>query len=342
LIGRVFKNEAKKLSLTVFIIGTMLLFASSVMYAVENAVQPDVFPNIIATLWWAVITLTTVGYGDVFPVTIVGKLLSGIISILGIILIALPSGIITSGFMNEYEKEKKKKKKEKEKKLFKQAILDELNKNLVNSAEELSKGKYVKKEDLNPKKGEWGGEYIAFDFRRFDGCKLLVGSFSKGSFSKDCLGLWMMLFVNKDITKVEKVRFKGYTDPISKEDLRFREFDNCIVELWTYWKKVDEDEWVELTRTYPNKGFYKDFKEKYIDLGEFNPVFPENMSLFLDDPDVIKPYRKRKQYSKVASLIGKRASYWFENCFIWDEKNKKKYQIIKFLEEYVENNEKVK
>jgi voltage-gated potassium channel len=103
LIGRVFKREKDKLLMTFFIVGIMLLLASSVMYVVENVVQPDEFPNILATLWWAVVTLTTVGYGDVYPVTVLGKLLSGIISILGIILIALPSGIISSGFIKEYE-----------------------------------------------------------------------------------------------------------------------------------------------------------------------------------------------------------------------------------------------
>jgi len=108
LIGRVFKREKDKLLMTFFIVGIMLLLASSIMYAVENAVQPDAFPNILATLWWAVVTLTTVGYGDVYPLTVLGKLLSGVISILGIILIALPSGIITSGFVNEYEDEKMK------------------------------------------------------------------------------------------------------------------------------------------------------------------------------------------------------------------------------------------
>lgn len=108
LIGRVFKREKDKLLMTFFIVGIMILLAASVMYAVENVVQPDEFPNILATLWWAVVTLTTVGYGDVYPVTVLGKLLSGIISILGIILIALPSGIITSGFVKEYEEEKMK------------------------------------------------------------------------------------------------------------------------------------------------------------------------------------------------------------------------------------------
>jgi voltage-gated potassium channel len=106
LIGRVFKREKDKLLMTFFIVGILLLLASSVMYTVENVVQPEAFPNILATLWWAVVTLTTVGYGDVYPVTVLGKLLSGVISILGIILIALPSGIISSGFVKEYEDEK--------------------------------------------------------------------------------------------------------------------------------------------------------------------------------------------------------------------------------------------
>ena len=123
LIGRVFKNEKDKLFMTIFIVGVMLLLAASIMYAVENTVQPEAFPNILATLWWAVVTLTTVGYGDVYPVTVLGKLLSGVISILGIILIALPSGIISSGFIKEYDKEKKRKKRNKNKENNKKNIL---------------------------------------------------------------------------------------------------------------------------------------------------------------------------------------------------------------------------
>jgi voltage-gated potassium channel len=115
LIVKVFKREKDKLLMTFFIVGIMLLLASSVMYVVGNVVQPDEFPNILATLWWAVVTLTTVGYGDVYPVTVLGKLLSGIISILGIILIALPSGIICSGFIKEYEEYEKDEEKEEKK-----------------------------------------------------------------------------------------------------------------------------------------------------------------------------------------------------------------------------------
>jgi voltage-gated potassium channel len=108
LIGKVLKNEKEKLFMTIFIAVVMLLLASSIMYYIENAVQPDQFPNILATLWWAVATLTTVGYGDVYPVTVLGKILSGVIAVLGIGLVALPSGIISSGLINEVSGKQKK------------------------------------------------------------------------------------------------------------------------------------------------------------------------------------------------------------------------------------------
>ncbi|MEM6967645.1 MAG: potassium channel family protein, partial [Bacteroidota bacterium] len=72
--------------------------------------QPDKFPDIISTFWWAIATLTTVGYGDVFPVTAWGKLVSGIIAMLGIGLVALPTGIISAGFVEKLEEAKEKKK----------------------------------------------------------------------------------------------------------------------------------------------------------------------------------------------------------------------------------------
>ena len=75
-----------------------MLFSAIVMYTVESAVQPDQFPNVIATLWWALCTLTTVGYGDVFPVTPIGRLFASIISLAGIGILAIPTGIVTAGF----------------------------------------------------------------------------------------------------------------------------------------------------------------------------------------------------------------------------------------------------
>ncbi|GHV96771.1 hypothetical protein AGMMS50293_30910 [Spirochaetia bacterium] len=114
LIGRVIKKEKSKLLMTGFVIIVMIILASSVMYYFENAVQPDKFPNIIATLWWAISTLTTVGYGDVFPITYIGKFLSSIFAILGVGLVALPSGIICTGMINEINEDEHKTEKEKE------------------------------------------------------------------------------------------------------------------------------------------------------------------------------------------------------------------------------------
>ena len=110
LLGRVLKNEKDKLIMTMFIMFILLLFASSTMYYLENQVQPDKFTDILSTLWWAVATLTTIGYGDVYPITPLGKILGGIIAILGIGVIALPSGIISSGLIQEVSRSKSNKK----------------------------------------------------------------------------------------------------------------------------------------------------------------------------------------------------------------------------------------
>ena len=80
---------------------------SSLIYFIENEAQPEAFPNIFASFWWAIATLTTVGYGDVYPITGWGKFLSGIIAFLGIGVVALPTGIISSGFMQKLERRKK-------------------------------------------------------------------------------------------------------------------------------------------------------------------------------------------------------------------------------------------
>lgn len=106
LVGRVLKNKKEELIITISITFLLVLFASTIMYYIEHGVQPDVFPNIIAAFWWAVATLTTVGYGDVYPITAWGKVLSGLIAILGIGLVALPTGIISSGFMEELTQNK--------------------------------------------------------------------------------------------------------------------------------------------------------------------------------------------------------------------------------------------
>lgn len=109
IIGRVLKNKKEELILTFFVSFLLLTLASSIMYYVETDFQPDEFPNILAAFWWGIATLTTVGYGDVFPVTVLGKILSGIIAFIGIGLVALPTGIISSGFIEELQNKKQKK-----------------------------------------------------------------------------------------------------------------------------------------------------------------------------------------------------------------------------------------
>ena len=110
----VFKEKRAELGLTLFITFLLLVLASSVMYYMENEAQPDKFPNILSSFWWAIATLTTVGYGDVFPITAAGKVISSIIALLGIGVVALPTGILSAAFMNKIEESKKSKEEQEE------------------------------------------------------------------------------------------------------------------------------------------------------------------------------------------------------------------------------------
>ena len=109
MVSKVFSKKQSELSIAAFITFGLLLFSSTMMYHIEHEVQPDRFPDIISTLWWAVATLTTVGYGDVYPITGWGKLVAGIISLIGIGLVALPTGIISAAFVEELSNERQAK-----------------------------------------------------------------------------------------------------------------------------------------------------------------------------------------------------------------------------------------
>ena len=117
LIAQVFKNKAAQLISSMMVVGILIIIASVLMYNIESAAQPDTFSNAVETMWWAVATLTTVGYGDVYPVTAAGKILATIIAFLGIGMVAVPTGIITAGFTELIEKEKSKG-KDKDKKKY--------------------------------------------------------------------------------------------------------------------------------------------------------------------------------------------------------------------------------
>lgn len=98
VIVKVIRASGPQLIMSMVICFFVMLFSAIVMYSVENPVQPEQFPNVIAALWWAICTLTTVGYGDVYPVTPIGKVLTSVISLAGIGIIAIPTGIIAAGF----------------------------------------------------------------------------------------------------------------------------------------------------------------------------------------------------------------------------------------------------
>ena len=82
-LGRVMKAIQPALLTTLFLTFLIVIITSIFMYHIEHDAQPEAFPNIVATFWWAITTLTTVGYGDIFPVTALGKLFSALLSLLG-------------------------------------------------------------------------------------------------------------------------------------------------------------------------------------------------------------------------------------------------------------------
>ena len=101
IMGRVLHSKRSELMTVLSSLMLILLFASTLMYLVEREAQPDKFGNIPEALWWGLITLTTVGYGDSYPVTVTGRLITGVVAIMGIGLYALPAGILASGFARE-------------------------------------------------------------------------------------------------------------------------------------------------------------------------------------------------------------------------------------------------
>ena len=108
-IGDVIKDKIKDILASFFVISLLLVMASLLIYYAEHDTQPEQFQNAFSGLWWAVATLTTVGYGDIYPVTVMGRIVGAMIAILGIGMVAIPTGIISSGFMAHLQKQGHKK-----------------------------------------------------------------------------------------------------------------------------------------------------------------------------------------------------------------------------------------
>lgn len=108
MIVRVVKKKKHEIAVVLFTVGITLVISSSLMYFLEHDTQPEAFSSIPAALWWGVAALTTVGYGDVVPATVLGKVFGSVICILGVGLFALPSGILVAGFVEEMQTSIKK------------------------------------------------------------------------------------------------------------------------------------------------------------------------------------------------------------------------------------------
>lgn len=100
-LGRVLYNERRAIFGAVIVMLGLIVFSATIMYELEGAAQPDGFGSIPRAMWWSVATLTTIGYGDVVPITGVGKIMAGIVMIAGFGMFALPIAIISTGFAAE-------------------------------------------------------------------------------------------------------------------------------------------------------------------------------------------------------------------------------------------------
>lgn len=107
VITTVIKNKRQQLLSSVFILAVLMMASSLCMYSLEHEAQPDVFQNAFSGMWWSVSTLLTVGYGDIYPITPMGKFFSIIITFLGVGMVAIPTGILSAGFVEQYQRIKR-------------------------------------------------------------------------------------------------------------------------------------------------------------------------------------------------------------------------------------------
>ena len=108
VITEVIKRKSQQLISSVFIILVLMIASSLCMYSLEHEAQPDVFVNAFSGIWWSTSTLLTVGYGDIYPITTAGKILGIFITFLGVGMVAIPTGIISAGFVDQYSSIKKR------------------------------------------------------------------------------------------------------------------------------------------------------------------------------------------------------------------------------------------
>ena len=112
LFGTVLRERTPELLVTGALAAVLMLLASTDMYLAERDAQPERFGSIPRAMWWAVVTLTTVGYGDVYPVTAAGRMLGAVVAIIGIGVVAVPTGILGAGFTEAIREDRKQRRRE--------------------------------------------------------------------------------------------------------------------------------------------------------------------------------------------------------------------------------------
>jgi len=104
MLGGAFQKSKEILAVVASVLVIILIFASSLMFYLEHEAQPEAFSSIPQAMWWTIVTLTTVGYGDVYPITVGGKLLGSFIAVMGIGMFAIPAGVLATAFIEEIQK----------------------------------------------------------------------------------------------------------------------------------------------------------------------------------------------------------------------------------------------
>ena len=104
---KVIRSVRTEVAVTLFASVVVVVFAGILMYYAEHETQPEVFNNMSQSIWWAVATLTTIGYGDIYPITAMGKIIASSLAFVGVGLVAIPAGLISAAYVEEINNQKK-------------------------------------------------------------------------------------------------------------------------------------------------------------------------------------------------------------------------------------------
>jgi voltage-gated potassium channel len=137
VITSVLYEKKNQIISSVFIIFVLMLASSLCMYSAEYEAQPDVFNNAFSGMWWSISTILTVGYGDIYPVTTLGRMMAIVIALLGVGVVAIPTGIISAGFVEQYTRMQKEKETDQPGRVKDSIVVKEAGKTIGQTVKEL-------------------------------------------------------------------------------------------------------------------------------------------------------------------------------------------------------------